>query len=111
QNDGNVVIYSASGQALWATGTAGQYPFWFTAPLLCNHTFRIDSSTMAWDPTALIEVSRSYTFGYWSGHCVYKMDAAGTTGIDINTLELIVLQPYHSLGVHWDVVGVAGTST
>jgi hypothetical protein len=24
QNDGNVVIYSASGSALWSTGTAGK---------------------------------------------------------------------------------------
>jgi hypothetical protein len=24
QNDGNVVIYSASGAALWSTGTAGK---------------------------------------------------------------------------------------
>jgi hypothetical protein len=110
QNDGNTVIYDTSGRWLWQTRTGGrQYPFWFTATSVCNHVFRIDSPTMAYDPAAMLEVSRSITFGsYTDGngqHCVYKL--SDTVGIDVNTRQIWQLKPYYQLGWHWDVLAAA----
>ena len=89
-----------------ATATSSPYPYWYTATTVCNHVFRIDSPTLAWDPTARLEVSRSITFGYWNGHCVYKN--SDTVGVDVNTKEVIQLNPYHQIGWHWDVLIAAG---
>jgi hypothetical protein len=108
QDDGNIVIYSTSGAALWASRTVASYPYLYQAPALCNHVFRIDSATMRWDPVMQVAVSSSATFGYWNGHCVYKQ--RDTVGTDINTRELIVLTPYHQIGWHWDVLAAAGAS-
>jgi hypothetical protein len=78
-----------------------QYPFWYTAPTLCNHLFRIDSDTRAWDPKSQMEISRSLVFGYWAGHCVYKI--TDSIGVDINTRQLVVAQTT----MHWAVLGAA----
>lgn len=107
QPDGNAVIYSSDwSRPLWATNTSSPYPYWFTAPLVCNHVFRIDSPTRRWDPTLGVEVASSYTFGYWNGHCVYKV--TNQIGVDVNTLEVIQLQNYYDFGWHWDVLAAAG---
>jgi hypothetical protein len=107
QSDGNAVIYNADwSRALWATNTSSPYPYWFTAPTLCNHVFRIDSPTRAWDPKLGVELARNYTFGVKNGHCVYKL--TDQIGVDINTLEVIQLQNYYDFGWHWDVLAAAG---
>lgn len=107
QGDGNAVIYNSGwSRALWASGTSWPYPYWFTAPKLCNHVFRIDSPTHAWDPKLGVEVARNYTFGYAAGHCVYKV--TDQIGVDINTLDVITLQNYRDFGWHWDVLAAAG---
>lgn len=106
QDDGNVVIYASTGQPLWNTGTSSPFPYWYTATAVCNHVFRIDSPTVAWDPKSQFLVSRSYTFGYGAGHCVYKI--TDQVGVDVNTLALITLQNYYDIGWHWDVLSAAG---
>lgn len=110
QPGGNAVIYKSDwSHALWATNTSWPYPYWFTASRLCNHVFRMDSPTRAWDPKLGVEVATSYTFGYTGvsgGHCVYKV--TDQIGVDINTLEVIQLQNYWDFGWHWDVLGAAG---
>jgi hypothetical protein len=110
QPDGNAVIYNSGwSRALWTTNTSWPYPYWFTATKLCNHVFRKDSPTRAWDPKLGVEVATSYTFGYTpvgGGHCVYKV--TDQIGVDINTLEVIQLQNYYDLGWHWDVLAAAG---
>jgi hypothetical protein len=61
------------------------YPYSFA-----GHTFIIINNYWAYDPTFNIWVPRDYTFGYWDGHTVYKLD--DSHGIDISTGELVTAQ-------------------
>src|SRR5438128_8844465 len=58
------------------------YPYEYVAPALCNHKFVIESDTRAYDPTTGKHIPRNTTFGYWDGHCVWKI--TDSIGLDLN---------------------------
>ena len=74
------------------------YPYDFT---FAGHQFVILSNKWAYDPTLDVYVPRDYTFGYWDGHTVYKLN--DSVGVDINSGELVTAQTTD----HWACLGGA----
>ncbi len=103
-NGGKVQVWSCVGDSNqhWTIPTTNQYPYLFEAGSVCNHLFRIISPTVAYDPTSDIDVGRGYTFGWWDGHCVYKL--SDSVGIDVNSRQVVVAETTS----HWDVFAAAG---
>jgi len=92
-----------------SNGRLYPYPYSFA-----GHTFIIVNNYWAYDPTFDIWVPRDYTFGYWDGHTVYKLN--DSAGIDINTGELVVAQSTDRSGLikqclAWGAVGGGGSFT
>lgn len=77
------------------------YPYKHTFSNLGGKVYDIVSSTWAYDYLFKRYIPRSYQFGYWEGHYVYKMN--DHVGIDINTGQAVVAQTTN----HWIILGGA----
>jgi hypothetical protein len=81
-----------------------RYPYYQRFPNLGSKIFFVLSPFWVYDPFFRRYVDRTYTFGYWDGHYVYKI--TDSVGIDINTGELVIAQTTN----HWIVAGSAVTA-
>lgn len=77
------------------------FPTYWRFNNLGGKTFLLLSNTVAYDPFFGKYVSRAYTFGYWAGHYVYKIN--DHVGVDINNGQIVVAQTTE----HWIVLGAA----
>ena len=86
------------------TGTI-YFPVYWRFNNLGGKVFLLLSPAIAYDPRFHKYVSRSYTFGYWAGHYVYKI--TNSVGTDINTGKLILAQSTQHLIVFRNAFGSA----